>query len=172
MKKATLLPLFSFLLVACGAIQKDGANIKSLYFINVPNSPIKIAEFDQAGILLHVDYSNRASAEFPVTESWLPEEYLHYLGEPGRYSVSVYFRGKETKLNFEMAENEAAPKYNVSFLDYKGNALESYVISHRKDAHYEGETPEKEGYVFAGWDQSLYGVCRDMVYHPVFQIAE
>lgn len=46
------------------------------------------------------------------------------------------------------------------------------MISHRKDAHYEGETPEKEGYVFAGWDQSLYGVCRDMVYHPVFEIAE
>lgn len=167
-----LLLVSALALAGCATdLQKDGANIKSLYFDHVPTSAIKVGEFDAAGIILHVDYSDRTSSEFPVTEDWLPEQYLHFLGEAGSYYVNILFRGKTVGLQFEMAENPIAPKYSVTFLDYKGKELTSYTISHRKDAYYDGELPAKEGYVFKGWDKSLYGVCRDMVYRPIYEVA-
>ena len=171
MKKAVVLIASALLLASCGAssIQKDGANIKSLYFDNVPETPIKVGEFDDAGIVLHVEYSDRTSAEFPVKENWLPEQYLHYLSEEGSYEVNIYFRGKETTLAFTMANNPNAPQYRVSFLDYQGAEMESYVLSHRKDAVFHGEVPTRAGYTFTGWDQSLYGVASDMVYRPMYQ---
>lgn len=170
MKKALLLSLF--LLMSCSpSIQKDGANIKTLYFAHVPTEAIKVGEFDKAGILLHVDYSDRTSSEFPVTESWLPEEYLHFLGEEGSYYVKIYFRGKEVGLRFSTVSNANAPQYQVTFLDYRGNRMESYSISYRRDAVFHGEAPYREGYVFAGWDQSLHGVCKDMIYLPVYEVA-
>ena len=169
-KRILFFPLVAALLCSCQAgIRKDGANIKSLYFDNVPDTAIQIAHFDEAGIFLHVDYSDRTSAEFHVTESWLPQEYLHFLGEPGDYSVSIYFRGKEVKLNFSMAENINAPTYRVTFLDQNEQVLDEYRLAHRKDALFHGQTPTENGYRFLGWDQSLYGVSQDMVYRPLFE---
>ena len=169
MKKAFFLFAAMLLLASCGSIQKEGANIKALYFDNVPETAIKVGEFDKAGITLFVEYSDRSTAAFPVTENWLPEQYLHYLGEEGTYEVNIYFRGKKSVLSFTMAENPDAPQYNVTFLDYRGNTAESYSIGHRKDAVYHGLTPSREGFVFSGWDQSLYGVAKDMVYRPLFE---
>ena len=169
-----LLPLISllFLLSSCQAgIQKEGKNIKSMYFDNVPTSAIKIGEFNNAGITLNVTYSDNKTQAYPVTEDWLPEEELHYSGEPGTYEVKILFRGKTVRLSFAMESNENAPKYNVTFFDYQGKIVEKYMISHRLDAVYHGKTLEREGYVFAGWDNSLYGVSHDMSYHPVY-VAE
>ena len=171
MKK--LLPLFSmfFLLSGCSVnIQKEGMNIKTMYFNNVPSSAIKIGEFNSAGIQLAVTYSNNKTEFYPVTEDWLPEKEQHYLGEPGTYKVSILFRAKTIPLFFTMTENEVAPKYNVTFFNYRGSVLESYVISHRKDATFHGEVEQREGYEFVGWDQSLYGVHSDMAYHPVYKV--
>ena len=165
MRKLFVLSALSIFLCSCSLdIRKEGANIKSMYFDHVPEQAIKIGEFDGAGILLHVEYSDKSRAEFPVTESWLPQEYLHYLGEPGTYSVRILFRGKETTLNFTMESNPDAPKYNVAFLNREGKVIESYLLSHRLDAVYHGFLEEG----FLGWDQSLYGVCKDMVYSPIF----
>ena len=171
MKK--LIPLLSLfiLLASCDVdVQKDGLNIKSMYFDSVPTSAIKVGEFDAAGIKLCVTYSNNKTEEYPVTEDWLPEEHQHYLGEPGSYTVSILFRDKTVNLNFTMEANERAPSYQVTFLNYRGVELESYTISHRLDAEFHGVVEEREGYDFVGWDQSLYGVHKNMVYHPIYEV--
>jgi len=171
MKKSIfLLPLLVLLTACPNKIQKDGMNIKTMYFDHVPSSAIKVGEFNAAGILLCVTYSNNKTESFPVTEDWLPETEQHYLGEAGSYRVAILFRGKTIPLNFTMAANSAAPTYNVSFFSYRGDLLESYTISHRLDATFHGDIEEREGYVFVGWDHSLYGVHQDMIYHPVYEI--
>ena len=171
MKK--LIPLFSLfaLLTSCSVdIQKDGMNILTMYFDHVPSSAIKVGEFDAAGIKLCITYSNKKTESYPVTEDWLPEKDQHYLGEAGSYTVTILFRNKTIPLNFTMEANNRAPTYQVTFLNYRGNLLESYTISHRLDAEFHGEVEFREGYDFVGWDQSLYGVHKDMVYHPVYEI--
>lgn len=169
MKRKALILISLTLLASCASsIQKQGANIKLLYFDNVPSSPIKIGEFDKAGITLHVEYSDKSKADYPVKENWLPETYLHYLGEEGSYAVDIYFRGKTSTLSFAMTSNPTAPQYQVKFLDFAGNLLEEYRISHRKDAICHVEVPIREGYRFANWDASIYGVCEDTTYHPVY----
>ncbi len=58
-------------------------------FENTPSSPIKIGEFNKANIQLRVYYSNGKNAFYRVTEDWTPEQYQHYLGEPGTYIVTI-----------------------------------------------------------------------------------
>ena len=84
--------------------------------------------------------------------------------------MTIHFRGKSSVLAFQTAFNPDALKYRVTFLDESGNTADAYEISHRKDAVFHGDIPSKKGYVFSGWDQSLYGVAKDMVYRPVFEL--
>ena len=171
MKKILSLCSLFLLLTSCSvSIQKEGTNIKSIIFDNVPTTAIKVGHFDEANINLKVTYSDNKTQLFHIVEDWLPEEYQHYLGEAGSYTVNIIFRGNTIPLNFTMEANDAAPQYQVTFYNYRGNVLESYSISHRLDAVYHGVVEEREGFVFTGWDKSLYGVHKDMSYYPVYEI--
>ena len=39
----------------------------------------------------------------------------------------------------------------------------------RDSVVYEGNIPEKEGYVFSGWDKSLFNIYEDIVVRPTFK---
>ena len=78
-------------------LTKPGMNIKSMYFDNVPETAIEASELNTSDIRLHVDYSNKTSAEFVVDDSWFSSL------SAGTHEIILTFRGRVTMLSLTIA---------------------------------------------------------------------
>lgn len=70
--------------------------------------------------------------------------------------------------------NDGAKEYNVLFVNYDGEVLQSSKQLYNSQPVYNGKTPEKpssngKGYVFSGWDKEIKNVTSDQIYIAKFQ---
>jgi peptidoglycan hydrolase-like protein with peptidoglycan-binding domain len=92
--------------------------------------------------------------------SFVPREEQSYEGT-GDYTVVLGVKGTSNYVKVGTIE-APKPKYTVTFVDEDGTELDSQEIEEGQDAAVPEEIPEKEGYVFTGWDTGVTNIHADM----------
>ena len=98
-------------------IQKDGLNIKSITFENVPDE-IMVGYFDTYGIYLKIVYSDDSFEEYPLKMKKLPDQVKEKLNTVGKHTVTIAFRGEEITYIFNVVPG--IEKFVVRYLTYDG----------------------------------------------------
>jgi len=155
-------------------VQSSDRNIVSIS-VDESTAPkvIYIGEFDQSGLALLVTYSDGTSESIPVTTSFIPSAYRHYLETPGNWNVTIYYRGAVTTVNlniqyryytvdFYALVNSSTPEKISTQSVKKGEAAavpETYAIS----LPYEHTL-----YTFNGWDKEFANVTSDLTINATY----
>ena len=63
---------------------------------------------------------------------------------------------------------EATRTYTVRYIDYDGTVLESYTVSARGSASYQGGDLRRSGYIWTGWSANANEVIEDMDIRAVY----
>ena len=111
-------------------IIKDGLNINSISFENVPDE-IPAGYFDTFGIYLKVVYSDNSEEQYPLTISNLPNSLKHLFNIPGTHKVTIAFRGHEVAYTFKVVPGKE--KYVVTYYNYDGSVVQ------KEDVMIDGE---------------------------------
>ena len=59
--------------------------------------------------------------------------------------------------------------YQINFVDYDGTFLWKTNAHLRENLVYEGEIPQREGYVFQKWDTSLDNITSSLTVKPIYK---
>lgn len=87
--------------------------------------------------------------------------------ESGDYTVSIGIEG--TTDITEVGKIEApTPTYSVKFYNWDGTILSEQTVAEGKTATLP-QNPEREGYDFIGWDNSVANIKEDVEINPVFE---
>lgn len=85
----------------------------------------------------------------------------------GDFTVAIGIEG--TSNLTEVGKIEApVPTYSVKFYNWDGTILSEQTVSEGKTAVLP-ENPEREGYDFIGWDNSIANIKEDVELNPVFE---
>lgn len=58
--------------------------------------------------------------------------------------------------------------YNITFRDYDSTVLETKTVDAGETPTYTGQTPQRSGYTFSGWNPQLYSANKDQIYTAEF----
>jgi hypothetical protein len=111
------------------------------------------------------------SAKDPVKtgliETPVKEPSIDYTYEFYQWDMSIDYILQDTVIT---ATFKAISRVNtVRFVDYDGKELESYSVDARGSCEYRGEDPERNGYIWTGWDQDTTNVIDDMVVTATYE---
>ena len=164
-------------IASCGGqgdvIQSSDRNIVSIS-VKEGTLPerIPIGGFNDAGIILVVQYSDSTTEEVPLTSAMIPEQYRHFLNEEGYCSIKILYRGHEISLSVLICET-----YTVNFYAYT-NGVPEYTLVDTQHilTGLDAVAPEVEQsiygetlhYYFSGWDQRLTNIVFDMDIYAVY----
>ena len=85
----------------------------------------------------------------------------------GDFTVAIGIEG--TSNLTEVGKIEApVPTYSVKFYNWDGTVLSEQTVSEGKTATLP-ENPEREGYDFIGWDNSIANIKEDVELNPIFE---
>lgn len=117
------------------------------------------------------DFTNQYIGQSVVGENGSYSFTFKLLNEPtietGDYTVSIGIEG--TTDTIEIGKIEAPiPTYSVKFFNWDGTILSEQTVSEGKTATLP-ENPEREGYDFIGWDNSIANIKEDVEINPIFE---
>ena len=117
------------------------------------------------------DFTNQYIGQSVVGENGSYSFTFKLLNEPtietGDYTVSIGIEG--TTDTIEIGKIEAPiPTYSVKFYNWDGTILSEQTVSEGKTATLP-ENPEREGYDFIGWDNSIANIKEDVELNPIFE---
>ena len=107
------------------SIQKEGLNIKSVTFENVP-AQIPVGSFDTFGIQLKIVYSDDSVETYPLVFENLPDNIKIALNTVGSHDVKIFFRGEETTHTFNITQGDA--RFLVRYFSYDGHIIQREEI--------------------------------------------
>ena len=160
-------------------ITKVGVEVTSVEVINIPDSGIKIADWDNSNIKLHVSYNDSTTEDFDFLVKHIPLESRHYLGEIGHHSIEILVNGHSTTFGFNIINNPDFLGYTCTFIDsYSHGEVYETTVGYYQNVTYAG--PDFPEHVvgtefirkFIGWDYPLDNVHQDMTYNSVYRDTE
>ena len=153
MKKKLLIAALILVAVVCAFASckmQNTKEIKSVTAVNVPEDPILVGHFDEAGIELVITYTDDTTDRVPVTESLCPSIYQRYLNEEGSFELTMLYRGFEVSFSVSMhIENT----WTIRFFNAFGEVVKTVVMSELSEGTPIPPTAEEmycEGYIFLG----------------------
>jgi len=160
-------------------ITKAGVEVTSVEVIGIPDSGIKVAEWDNAGIKLHVSYNDSTSEDFPFLVKHLPLDQRHLLGVIGHHNIEICVNGHSTKFGFNIIKNADFNGYKCQFVDtYTQGVVYETTVGYYENVAYGGsllpDHPTGEEFItsFVGWNYPLEYVHQDMIYNSVYKDNE
>ena len=176
-------PLFGFTYTAAEEVAIDvsrpGVEVVSVEVINIPDSGIKIADWDNSNIKFHVSYNDSTTEDFDFLVKHIPLDQRHYLGEIGHHNIELLINGISTKFGFNIIKNPDFTGYRCTFNDsYSEGTVYETTVGYYQTVTYEGPSFPYHAvgteYIrsFIGWDYPLTNVHQDMVYNSVYRDTE
>ena len=148
---AAMLTAFS----ACEEIDVSNTkNLDSVTVVNVPETTVPIGGFDDAGIILQLNYSDETIEQIPLTEKMLPIEYRELLQTPGTHNIAVMYRKKVAAFTLKVGIEHV-----VTFKNALGVTVKtcSWAVGDEPDISAPtDEEMQVEGYRFLGTYDSDY----------------
>lgn len=149
------------ILPAPTSIQRDGVNIESITFENVPDK-IEIGCFDDYGIELKIVYSDGYIETYPLTIDKFPDNLKHALNEIGSHTITIAFRGHTTSYVFNIVEGSQS-FFLIRYFSYDGRVIHREEVHYKEDDHLKNDPPEGPtrakdalfSYNFLEWDTEL-----------------
>ena len=135
-KSSTTTPL-SFTAPDDWQIQRKDS-IVTMEFRNVPTDPIEVGYFSQAGIKLHVKYTEGDEVDYPFDESFFPLEIVSTLKTAGAKAYDINFKENHLALNFRQKKTASPRTIKATFLDHTGAELTHSFVGYLEDATYTG----------------------------------
>ena len=139
-KSSTTTPL-SFTAPDDWQIQRKDS-IVTMEFRNVPTDPIEVGYFSQAGIKLHVKYTEGDEVDYPFDESFFPLEIVSTLKTAGAKAYDINFKENHLALNFRQKKTASPRTIKATFLDHAGAELTHSFVGYLEDATYTGSDVE------------------------------
>ena len=167
----------SSLLPSVESIQREGINIESITFENVPEE-IKIGYFDTYEIYLKLVYSDGIIEEFPLTMASFPDEVRHVFNTVGEHTVTIAFRGSEVTYTFNVVAGK--PYYLIRYFNYEGRLISQEKVIPGNKPTIEVPTDPKYTdrpndalfkYTFVRWDKEVdkdKEAIEDIDIYPVY----
>jgi hypothetical protein len=114
-----------------------------------------------------IDYDESVIAEVKV------EEGKDAVAPDDPIREGYHFTGWDKAFNnvtedFTVTAQYAINTYTVIFQDYDGTELKSQTVEHGQDATAPDD-PEREGYIFIGWDTEFDNVTKDLTVKAVYE---
>ena len=141
-------------------IVREGENIESILFKNIPNEiPVGSAnDFDKLNIYLEITYSSGATEQYPVRWRNLSQKMQEMLQTVGRHTVTIAFRGQEIETAFNIVAGVEA--WTVRYLTYDGVLLYEEKVTPGHKISYIPEGPSRKPdslfiYDFSRWDKEI-----------------
>ena len=108
-------------LPAVSEIQKEGLNIESITFENIPNE-IPVGSFDSFDMKLKIVYSDDSIEYYPLLIENFPDSLKLVFNTVGKHTVTISFRGKEVAYTFNVTQG---PSYFlVRYFSYDGRIIQ------------------------------------------------
>ena len=160
-------------------ITKPGIEVTNVEVINIPDSGIKVADWDNCNIKLHVSYNDNTSEDFPFLVKHFPIETRHYLGELGHHNIEIAINNHSTVFGFNVVRNPDFKGYRCQFYDaYVQGQVYETTVGYYQNVTYAGQ--ELPDHVvgteflrtFIGWDYPLDNIHQDMIFGSVYRDTE
>ena len=150
-------------------------SIVSIGFSDVPTDAIEVGYFSQAGIKLHVKYTEGDEVDYPFDESFFPLDIVGTLKTAGKKAYDILFKENHIPLNFTQKKTAQARSIKVTYLDHSGAELAHTYVNYLEDANYSGgdvaSYEETKGVHY--WDGNFTGrtqkVYKDEVVYASYQ---
>ncbi|MBO5529520.1 MAG: hypothetical protein J6A47_09490 [Bacilli bacterium] len=157
-------------LASCGMNAQNAKTIESVVTVNVPDAPILVGEFDNAGIQIVITYTDGTTDVVPLTQDMCPQIYQKYFNEAGTFVVSFLYRGFQVTFEVTMY---VANTWSVRFFNAVNDCVKEVVMSELSEGTPIPPTAEEmyvEGYIWTGeWDKDFEHATSDL---DVFGIYE
>ena len=150
------------------SIQREGVNIESITFENVPEE-IPIGSFDNHDIKLKIVYSDGYIEYYPIKMKNLPEHAQEALEHEGSVTIKIYFRGTEVSQTFKVVQGVSM--YLIRYFNIIGKEIRRIELKYDKTnpdwnmIDEQGVSPIPDGpvrpndslfnYAFEKWDHHL-----------------
>ncbi len=102
----------------------------------------------------------RLNRTLPVLPLYSNIEYNFHHEDLENVDIRGFWEWSDAIIDFEWAEE--VPTYTVVFKDYDGTKLDKQKVDYG-DAATAPDNPEREGYVFTGWDKVYENVTKDLI---------
>lgn len=87
--------------------------------------------------------------------------------QTGDFVVTIGIEGHNTELFLEKID-APKPVYTVTFKDFDGSIIKSEEVTEGEHATLPQDNPEREGYIFAGWDYTNSSVYEDLTITAIY----
>ena len=87
--------------------------------------------------------------------------------ETGDFYVMLGVEGSEKAIFLEKIESPK-PEYVVVFKDYDGSVIKTETVIHGNHATLPENNPERDGYIFAGWDYTNSAIYEDVTITAIY----
>ena len=155
---------------SCSVVAQNTKTIESVVAIDVPDAPILVGEFDNAGIKILITYSDGTTDLIPLTEDVCPAIYKKYFNEEGTFVVSFLYRGFEVSFEVTMY---VADTWSVRFFNAFDDCVKEVVMSELTEGTPIPPTAEEmycEGYIWTGeWDVDFEHATSDLDVHGIYE---
>lgn len=163
-------------------IIKDGLNINSITFENVPDE-LKVGYFDSYKIYLKIVYSDNSEEQYPLTMGTLPKSVKHLFNVVGNHTITIAFRGQEVPYTFNVVPGREY--FAVTYYSYDGSVVqreevniddEGYAIV-TKAAPTCPNRPEDTLYIYSNprWEEEIAvgtELIGDFNIYPIYDRAQ
>ena len=158
-------------------IQREGTNITSITFENVPEQ-IPIGYFDTFEIYLKIVYSDNYIEEYPLRMANFPDELRTIFNTVGNHSVTIAFRKQEIQYDFNVVAGK--PYYLIRYYNYEGRLVQQEKIipgdKPTKAAPTDSKYTDRPNdslfkYEFVRWDKEVdleHVAIEDMDIYPLY----
>ena len=122
-----------------------------------------------------ITFTNGETSTFTVTNGEKGEQGVQ--GETGNSVTGTYVDDDYNLwVSFSNGDKVNAgylgPKYTVTFVDYDGVTLATFTGVKYKESVSAPSTPQREGYVFIGWDKEFNSVTENLTIRAQYSIEE
>lgn len=159
------------------SIQKEGLNIESITFINIPAAGIPVGSFDSFDIKLKIVYSDASEEYYPLQMDNLPDSLKILFNTVGEHTVTIAFRGEEITYTFKIIEG--VDHFLIRYFSYDGTLLlEEEVAPAGKMVGPVPSVPTRSAdslytYTTLGWDKTIEPgvtlITRNMDIYPLYR---
>ena len=168
-------------LPAPSEIQKEGLNIESITFENVPDK-IPVGSFDSFGMKLKIVYSDGSIEEYPLLFDNFPDNLKLVFNTVGKHTVTIAFRGQELTYTFNITEGQTF--FLVRYYNYDGKIVQREQVDPSVGkVTAPAPNPDKVKrdsdplyhYSFNGWSEDLpVGtiIGTDYNIYPTYQVTQ
>ena len=158
-------------------IIRDGTNIESITFENVPEQ-IPVGYFDTFNIYLKIVYEDGYVEEYPLTMASFPDDIRHSFNTVGSHKVTIAFRGNEVGYDFNVVSGK--PYYLIRYYNYRGNIIDEEKVLPGNKPTIEAPTDSQYTnrpndtlfkYEFIKWDKEVdrdHEAYQDLDIYPTY----